>query len=291
MPTNGERWALARPNSKACADFTVSGSFRIPLAIWLACIGGSSLRLHHAERDGYYPTMADAFFDVDSLAAYLHMMPAKVARLADRGRLPGRRVGGKWRFSKAEIHHWLEERMGLSDDSELAKMEGILERSAGPDENELVRIADLLPVDAIAIPLGAKTRTSVVDRMTGLAAATGLLWDPAKMAAAVREREAMHSTALDNGVALLHARRPMSNILSEAVLALGSVPSGVPFGGDKGLTDLFFLICSTSDHEHLRILARISRLISDATFLDELRDVPDATAAHELIGAKDAELN
>ena len=60
--------------------------------------------------------MSQADFDIDGLAAYLHMMPADIAKLADRGKLPGRRVGGAWRFSRAEVHHWLEERIGLSDD-------------------------------------------------------------------------------------------------------------------------------------------------------------------------------
>ena len=39
--------------------------------------------------------------------------------------------------------------------------------------------------------------------MVQLAAETGWLWDPRAMADAVRSREEMHSTALENGVALL----------------------------------------------------------------------------------------
>ena len=50
----------------------------------------------------------------------------------------------------------------------------------------------------------------------------------------------MHSTALDNGVALLHPRRPMPAILAEAVLALGITPGGIPFGSGGSLTDIFF---------------------------------------------------
>ena len=74
----------------------------------------------------YNAIMAQADFDIDRLAAYLHMSPAAVAKLADRGKLPARRVGGEWRFSAAEIHHWLEDKIGLSGDEELAQMEGAL---------------------------------------------------------------------------------------------------------------------------------------------------------------------
>jgi len=38
--------------------------------------------------------VADDDFDLDSLAAYLHLSTAQVARMADRGQIPGRRVSG-----------------------------------------------------------------------------------------------------------------------------------------------------------------------------------------------------
>lgn len=231
--------------------------------------------------------MAQDDFDIDRLAAYLHMMPAAVLKLAERGKLPGRRVGGEWRFSAAEIHHWLEDRIGLSDEGALVEMEGALDRAADDAGVEEVSIAELLKKEAIEVPLNARTRASVITKMTELAARTHLLWDPPKMADAVRVREEMHSTALDNGVALLHPRRPMPTILAEAVLALGITPGGIPFGSGGSLTDIFFLICSTSDHEHLRILARLSRVINDQDFLAALRAADGATVLHRLIGERE----
>ncbi len=233
--------------------------------------------------------MADDDFDISSLAAHLHMLPAQISKLADRDKIPARRIGGQWRFSRAEIHHWLEDRIGLSNADELAKMETNLERT---DTSELgeVSIAALLPVETIAIPLAARTRSSVISAMSELAATTGMLWDSSKMAEAVTAREAMHPTALDIGVALLHPRRPQSSILGEAVMALGITGQGIPFGGAGGLTNVFFLIAATDDHEHLRMLARISRMISEPDWLAELRAASDSQAAHELIAARDAEL-
>jgi len=236
--------------------------------------------------------MSTEDFDLDSLAVYLHLTPQQVSRLADRGKLPGRKVAGQWRFSRAEIHHWLEDRIGLSDEDGLVEVEGLLRRSAEADEQGEVRIAELLPPEAIGIPLAARTRNSVFRAMVDLAAATGWLWDPEKMAEAVRAREDMHPTALENGVALLHPRRPMSGILEQAILALGCTSSGIPFGGEHGgLTDIFFLICSVSDRGHLRTLARLSRLIGSPDFLDELRLAPDAETAHKLIVETEAKLS
>ena len=228
--------------------------------------------------------MATEDFDIDTLAAYLHLAPQQVMRLADRGKLPGRKVAGRWRFSQAEIHHWFERRIGVSDEGELAKVENVLQRSAPAQQQKDISLVEALPIEAIAVPLKARTRNSVINSMVKLAARTGWLWDPAKMAEAVRSREDMHPTALENGVALMHPRRPMSSILGQAFLALGLTPSGIPFGGGQGiLTDTFFLICSTNDRDHLRLLARLSRVISVPGFLKTLHQIPDAQSAQRLI--------
>jgi len=234
--------------------------------------------------------VADDDFDISSLASFLHLLPAQITKLAERNKLPGRRVGGQWRFSRPEINQWLEERIGVSDDPQLAAMEINLERVESSSAEE-IQIAMLLPVEAIAAPLNARTRGSVIANMCELAANTGMLWDPGKMAEAVTDREAMHPTALDIGVALLHPRRPQSSILGESILALGITGQGIPFGGTSGLTDVFFLICATDDHQHLRILARLSRMINDPDWLASLRSAADAIDTHQLIASRDEELS
>lgn len=234
--------------------------------------------------------MASKDFDIDSLAVYLHTTPQKVLRMAERDKIPGRKIGGQWRFSEAEIHHWLEDQIGVSDDAELVEMEQVLARQPGA-KRKTILISAKLPLDAIAVPLKSKTRNSVIVAMTDLAMNTGLLWDNHKMARAVREREDLHPTALDNGVALLHPRRPMPSILAESFLALGRTYQGIPFGGRRGaLTDIFFLICSRSDQGHLRMLARLSRLLVDADFLAGVREAENSTALHRWIQQREEEL-
>ena len=235
--------------------------------------------------------MSKEDFTVESLAAYLHLTPAQVQKAAERERLPGRKVSGQWRFSPADIHHWLEDRLGLQDDEKLAHVEQVLDHSAPSDETA-ISVADLLSVQAIALPLAARTRRSVIDSMAELAAETGFLWDTDAMAEAVLAREDMQPTALDNGAALLHPRRPMANILAEPLLALGVSPQGIPFGGARGkLTDVFFLICSINERDHLRTLARISRMISDDSFMEQLRNAGAPENVLDLLAKREAELD
>lgn len=224
-------------------------------------------------------------FDVASLADYLHVSPAQVQRMADRGRLPGRKIGGQWRFSRADIHHWFEGQIGASDSEELKGVEQVLRRQRSAPSNQ-VRISELLSIDTIAIPLIARTKNSAIDKICQLAANSGKLWDSDAVADAIQLRERLHPTALENGVALLHPRRPMPTAIADSFLALGITSNGIPFGGPRGvLTDVFFLIASYDDAIHLRILARLSRLIVEPGFVDALRADVDATGAWERISA------
>ncbi len=147
--------------------------------------------------------MADDDFGVESLAAYLHLDRAQVLRLAEREKLPGRKVGGEWRFSPADIHHWLEERIGLSSDAELIEVEGVFDRAAGRAGEAAISIAEMMPLEAIAVPLAARTRASVITSMVDVAARTGHVWDTAKMADAVAQprRPAAHRPGKRRGPA------------------------------------------------------------------------------------------
>ncbi len=223
----------------------------------------------------YHLPMED--FDVARLAEYLHLNPDQVTKMAVRGKVPGRKVGGVWRFSEAEIHHWLEDRIGVSDPDELQKVQQVLDRASG---NEADRpIHQLCTLETIQVPLNARTRGSVIRSMCELATKSGMLWDAPTMAEAVQAREQMHPTALDCGVALLHPRRPQTTILADSVIAMAVCPSAIPFSDRGQLTDIFFLICSYDDASHLRILANLSRLISNDELLGKLRQSESASDA------------
>ncbi len=230
-------------------------------------------------------------FDINKLAAYLHLTPDQVRKMADRGRLPGRRVSGAWRFSQAEIHQWFEEKIGLSDNEELTKVEKVLNRASEKTLEESFHIPDLLSMDNVYVPFLARTKSSVIQKICDLTAETGRLWDPSKMADALQSREELHPTALENGVALLHPRRPMSSIIGEPFLALGVTSSGIPFGGPRGcLTDVFFLIGSTNESVHLRLLARLSRLIQQPELLESIRAAERPEEAWDAISEFDEKL-
>ena len=228
--------------------------------------------------------MGSDMMDVDQLAAYLRRDAREVGKLASRGRLPGHKVGGEWRFARAEINTWLESQMHGYTDEQLTALE------SGHGREEPL-IAALLSPACVAVPLAASTKASVLKELVKLAEESWEIYDPEAILEAVRAREEMASTALPSGVAFPHPRRPLSAALGESVVAFGRTASGVPFGDPNGgLTDCFFLICCRDDQTHLRVLARLTRLLLREGFLDELRTVETPAEAYEIIVAAEREL-
>ncbi|UCH12679.1 MAG: helix-turn-helix domain-containing protein [Candidatus Omnitrophota bacterium] len=48
-------------------------------------------------------------FTINELADYLKMRPITIYKHAAAGKLPGFKVGSKWRFKKSTIDKWIEE--------------------------------------------------------------------------------------------------------------------------------------------------------------------------------------
>jgi PTS system nitrogen regulatory IIA component len=198
--------------------------------------------------------------------------------------LPGHKVGGEWRFARAEINQWIETQLPVYTEQQLAT----LESAHGAGEPLL---AGLLSEAAMAVPLAAATRASVLRELVTLAEQTWQVYDPDAIHEAIRQREEMGSTALPNGVAIPHPRRPLPAALGESVLAYGRTTSGIPFGAPHGgLTDIFFLVCCRDDRTHLRVLARLTRLFLRPGFLDDLRSAETPAETREKIAAAEREL-
>jgi excisionase family DNA binding protein len=48
-------------------------------------------------------------FTIKELSTYLKLAEKTAYRLASDGKLPGFKVGGAWRFRKAEVDRWIKE--------------------------------------------------------------------------------------------------------------------------------------------------------------------------------------
>jgi len=221
---------------------------------------------------------------LEDFAEYIGMDAREVRKLADRGKLPGQKIGGEWRFNRARVTEWLQQELPTLEPDRVVALERSM---SDQDAGGALLLTGLIGLEGVDAQLPAKTKSSVLRELVRLAGKTGLLYDPDGLLEALQEREAMCTTALPNGLAIPHPRQPMPYVSSEPFVCVGRTPRGIGFGSPEGrLTDIFVLVCCHEDRHHLRVLARLIRVINDGV-LDAVRhadtdsDILDTLIARE----------
>ena len=233
--------------------------------------------------------MSRDWFSLEELARQLGRDRREIEKLVNRGRIPGRKMGGEWQFHPTEITHWLEQEMREYTDRELAVLEQTHRSTEFADPHP---IAALIRLETVMVPLEARTKRSVLESLVELAGRTWEVWQPAALLAAVQERETVLSTAFENGVAIPHPRNPLPDALGQSVIAFGRLLSGIPFGAPHNvMTDMFFLVVCRDSRTHLHVLARLGRLLQTPGFVDELRAAEDSVTAYDVICKADQQID
>ncbi len=204
---------------------------------------------------------------LEEFAKHVGVDEREVRRLADRGKLPGNKLAGQWRFNRARVTEWLQQEMHFLDERRLIAIERSMSKGAdrAVDDRGMV-VTDLIGLDGVEVAMPARTKASVLRELVKLADRTRLLYDGKKLLEAVEQREALCSTALPCGVAIPHPRQPMPYVSAEPLICVARLPRGIGFGAPDGeLTRVFFLICCHTDRYHLHVLARVMRLLDEQT--------------------------
>ncbi len=209
----------------------------------------------------------------------------ELERLTLRGRIPAHKRGSEWQYHTTEIRGWLEQELRGFTDAELA----VFEQSQGDAASDGETLLSMyLTVEQVQIPLEGRTRRSVLEALVETAGRTWKVWEPAVLLQAVLERESLMSTAFAGGVAIPHPRQPLPASLEDAVVAFGRTSSPIPFGApDNSGSDLFFLVACRDTRTHLRLLARLGRMIQKPLLLNELREAGDSAQAFEILCGAD----
>jgi PTS system nitrogen regulatory IIA component len=101
------------------------------------------------------------------------------------------------------------------------------------------------------------------------------------------ERERLGSTAIGDGIAIPHGKLPG---LRSVMAAFGRHLAGVDFQSlDGNPTKLFFLLVAPEDSvgQHLKALARVSRLLKDPGFRNRLLQASDQAELYRYIREED----
>jgi PTS system nitrogen regulatory IIA component len=135
-----------------------------------------------------------------------------------------------------------------------------------------LKIADFLDAAKVIPDLKGKDKKAVLKEMADWMASQDRSLDAQKLLETLLEREKISSTAIGEGVAIPHGK--MAGVQKICGVFARS-PQGVNFDSvDGGLTYLFFLLIAPEDSaaDHLKALARISRLLKDSSFRARLME-------------------
>jgi PTS system nitrogen regulatory IIA component len=149
----------------------------------------------------------------------------------------------------------------------------------------MMALSDLLPPDGVVTNLSASSRKQVIQSLAELAvrfcdAYTRDIVD------AVLERERLGSTGVGDGVAIPHAR---VEGVDRVFGVFARLKTPVDFDAIDGRpTDLIVMLLAPEDSsaEHLKALARISRLFRREDMRERLRGAADSDALNAILGGE-----
>jgi PTS system nitrogen regulatory IIA component len=155
-----------------------------------------------------------------------------------------------------------------------------------------MQLMQLLTAERVAIrhndsasPLDKAGALRVLAKLLAL----GTAMEPEQVERVLVEREQLQSTGIGEGVAIPHGA--LSQLEAQYATLL-IVPEGVDFAAIDGLAvNILFAVVGPkrATGEHLKTLARVSRILRNKTFRDRLVASSSSEAAYDLIAAEDGE--
>lgn len=145
---------------------------------------------------------------------------------------------------------------------------------------------DVVRKEAILVDLKSTDKKGVIEEMVApLARLAGVGFED--LAKVLMERERLGSTGIGGGVGIPHGKMKH---LDQLMLGVGISKRGVDFESIDGKpTHLFFMLVTpeNSIDAHLRLLAKISRILKNEVFKQRLMNATDGEAVASIIAQED----
>lgn len=127
-------------------------------------------------------------------------------------------------------------------------------------------LIDLINEDVVKVPLDSSTKEDIFRELVDLLFDAGKITKPDEIYDAVIEREQLLSTALENGIAIPHAK---TEAVANLTMALGISPEGIDADSQDGKPSYaFFLILAPPNQSgpHIEALSEIASATKSSSF-------------------------
>ena len=153
-----------------------------------------------------------------------------------------------------------------------------------------MKILDFLRIEDIICPLKSDTKAGVLEELVGPITTANPDLDRGGLIKILGEREKLGSTGIGGGIAIPHGK---FDGLDHLVSSFGKSHRGIDFSSmDSKPAFIFFLLVApkNSAGEHLKALARISRLLKDPLLLSGLQKAESSEGIYRLLEEYDLRL-
>ena len=150
-----------------------------------------------------------------------------------------------------------------------------------------MRLRDLIQATSALYGFNASSREDTIGVLAETLASRGLIDNESEVKERLMNTESVHPTVIGNGVAIPHAT---VEGLDETLLMVAVSSEPIRFGPPEiDPCSVFFVLLSPPSRggEHIRILARIARLASDASAVERLRTAGSDELLVEALQAMD----
>ncbi len=152
-----------------------------------------------------------------------------------------------------------------------------------------MKISDLLIRERINLDLKSTNKKDVIREIAKMHNDTGVLTDYEGYVGALNAREEQSSTALEDGIAIPHAK---TEYVKTPALAMGRSKDGIDYDSlDGEKSNLFFMIAAPegANNTHIETLARLTQLLLDEEFKTALDNANTPDEVINIINVKEAE--
>lgn len=186
---------------------------------------------------------------IEEVAAYLRVSERTVYDWAQKGELPGGKLGTTWRFKRQEVENWVNSRLSSQPPAKKAAR-GVTSSSI------------LTPERVVVLP--AADKLTVLTRLVDLLSETSFVRHRDELLEGILAREELMSTGIGFGVAVPHVRIDSVRDLAMAVAVCKQPVADYASLDGEPVQIVCMLAARTDQHtKYIRTLASISSRLKE----------------------------
>ena len=151
-----------------------------------------------------------------------------------------------------------------------------------------MKITELLIKERMNLDLQSVTKEDVINELAEMFLSTGIIDNLEGFMGEIKNREALSSTALEEGIAIPHAK---TKYVKKPALAFGRSKKGIDYESlDGEPSTIFFMIAAPEDanNAHIETLARLTQMLLDTDFRTNILEMGTKEEILDLINKKES---